>query len=268
MDLLSYLPYIPDERNQGQCGNCWAWAATGVLEIANSVQRGSGDRQSVQFITSCYTDRFACCGGNLTRFATFYSSKGYSIPWSNPNASYKDKSTQCSAGQSAQQCSGIQTTPGYPIVSIAPTTIYTQGAGQATAISNVKNVLNQKKGISFTFLAANDADWKTFDDFWWNNTQAVLWNADSLCDGSGTSSTVSGHAVLVVGYNDDDADPTKHYWIVLNSWGTASGKRPQGLFRMPMRMNYDCKINVDGAKGYNFQFQTLNMEYEVPLSQD
>jgi C1A family cysteine protease len=264
MDLLSYLPYVPEERNQGYCGNCWAWAGTGVMEVANTVQRGTGERLSVQFIDSCYAEKFACCGGNLTRLSNFYTGKGYAVPWSNPNALYQDKYTQCSAGGSAEQCSDIGTTPNYPIISITPATIYTQGAGQATAISNIKNVLNQKKAISFSFIAANETDWKTFDDFWWNNGQSVLWNVDGLCNGSGTSSEAGGHAVLLVGYNDDDADPTKHYWIVLNSWGTASGKRPQGLFRMPMRMNYDCKLTIDGGKVYNLQFQTLLMEYEVP----
>jgi hypothetical protein len=29
--LLSHLQYIPAERNQGSCGNCWAWAGTGVI---------------------------------------------------------------------------------------------------------------------------------------------------------------------------------------------------------------------------------------------
>ena len=37
----------------------------------------------------------------------------------------------------------------------------------------------------------------------------------------------SGHAVVIVGYDETDAD--NPYWIVLNSWGTAEGKRPNGL---------------------------------------
>ncbi|HSD58528.1 MAG TPA: SdrD B-like domain-containing protein, partial [Methanotrichaceae archaeon] len=31
--LLDYLQYIPAERDQGYCGNCWAWAGTGAMEI-------------------------------------------------------------------------------------------------------------------------------------------------------------------------------------------------------------------------------------------
>jgi len=50
--LLSHLDYIPDERNQGSCGNCWAWAGTGCLEIALSMQREIKDRLSIQYLNS------------------------------------------------------------------------------------------------------------------------------------------------------------------------------------------------------------------------
>ena len=30
LNLLNYLYYDPVERNQGGCGNCWAWAGNGV----------------------------------------------------------------------------------------------------------------------------------------------------------------------------------------------------------------------------------------------
>jgi hypothetical protein len=43
---------------------------------------------------------------------------------------------------------------------------------------------------------------------------------------------------VIVGYNDDDANPNNHYWIVLNSWGT-NNNRPNGLFRLRMNVNYD-----------------------------
>jgi hypothetical protein len=58
-----------------------------------------------------------------------------------------------------------------------------------------------------------------------------------------------------VGY--DDTDPNNRYWIMLNSWGTTTG-RPAGLFRMNMDMNYDCAYpNI----GYAFYWMTLDMSY-------
>lgn len=38
--LLNHLSYMPAERDQGSCGNCWVWAGTGVLEVALSVNEG------------------------------------------------------------------------------------------------------------------------------------------------------------------------------------------------------------------------------------
>jgi hypothetical protein len=38
-----------------------------------------------------------------------------------------------------------------------------------------------------------------------------------------TQANGEGGGMQLPGYNDDDADPNNHYWIVLNSWGTSSG---------------------------------------------
>ena len=37
--LLDHISYVPAERNQGNCGNCWNWAGTGVMEVALDVAR-------------------------------------------------------------------------------------------------------------------------------------------------------------------------------------------------------------------------------------
>lgn len=52
--LLSHMNYTPSERDQGTCGNCWAWAGTGILEIALDTQLGIKDRLSMQYINSNY----------------------------------------------------------------------------------------------------------------------------------------------------------------------------------------------------------------------
>ena len=40
VSLLDRLEYTPSERDQGSCGNCWAWAGTGVMEIDYARQNG------------------------------------------------------------------------------------------------------------------------------------------------------------------------------------------------------------------------------------
>ena len=244
LDLLDLIDYDPNQRNQGRCGNCWVWAGTGVMEIAHEVQEGVFDRHSIQYLNSCRTG-FACCGGGLSGFATWYSGEGQALPWSNANASFADGGRRCSDGSSLVTCASIGTMPNFPINSITAVSIETH-TGQSAAIANIKNILNQDKGIYFGFGLPDSSAWGDFFDFWdgvGGETEATLWSdTDTYCgqEWNEAAGEAGGHAVLILGYNDDDADPANHYWLALNSWGTAGGLRLNGLFRIPMDMNYDC----------------------------
>ena len=261
LNLLSHLVYTASERQQGYCGNCWTWSGTGIVEIARSVQSGIKERLSIQYINSCRTTDYACCGGLLSEYASFYSARGQVIPWSNTNASFQDASKYCEDGSSDVLCSSISTVPSYNIPTITHEKIITQGVGQSTAIANIKNVLHQNRGVEFGFYLATQSDWDNYYNFWDNQGENAIWNPDFSCGHSWVSEEGGGHATLIVGYNDDDdANP---YWIVLNSWGTANGNRPNGLFRLAMNMNYDCNFYYpdDGKNYYSFDFETLTVEF-------
>ena len=228
LNLISYLKYIPSERNQGSCGNCWTWAGTGCLEIALNVQMRVYERLSVQFFTSCQTSvigKDCCDGGWLWEVADFYKKVGYCIPWTNKNAYYQDGDASCDTS-----CDSIVTSPNFPITLIENQPIDTHDVGKETAIANIKNILAQNKGIWFAFYLPTAADWDVFYSFWSDNDETALWNPDFVCDKEWSYVGGGGHAVLCVGYNDDD--PNNRYWIMLNSWGNVRGKRPNGFFRM------------------------------------
>jgi hypothetical protein len=252
LSLLSRLPYVPAQRDQGNCGDCWQWAGTGVMEIAHDVQNGVHDRLSVQFINSCNTAKSCCVPGCLSDLAAFYSSMGYAIPWANKNAQFLSSSGDCSSAP----CGSIATTPRYLISQISAVSITTHGVGRAQAIANIKSVLNQNKAICFVFCMGNGSDWHQFQFSFWNNqSESAVWT-DFFCgqvydlnNGGG------GHAVLCVGYNDDD--PANRYWIMVNSWGTPAG-RPNGIFRVSMDLDYDC---ADSSGGYNLYWQTLDVQF-------
>ena len=254
-NLLSHLDYVPSQRNQGSCGNCWAWAGTGVLGIALDVQEGIHDRLSIQYINSCAGSivRFCCRGGILRYIRDFYNTTGKAIPWSNTNAHWQDGDGSCDI-----PCENISTTPNYKISSIERMTIETHDVGQSTAISNIKNVLNQNKAVFFGFYMVTIDIIENFFDFWDYSSESAIWNTDFSCGHNYENG--GGHAVLCVGYNDDPGTDND-YWIMLNSWGTTNG-RPNGLFRLDMNINYDCSYNIwDDYTFYTLQWQTLNVNF-------
>lgn len=270
MSLLSHLTYTPAERQQGSCGNCWNWAGQGVVGIALNVQENISSRLSTQFLNSCKTDTYACCGGWLSNFANWYGDKGYFVPWSNYGANFIDGSSQCSAGASSRSCGTVATSSSYGINSIQTLTVATAGASisQATAIANIKNVVNQNKAIWWGFFLPDQSSWGEFYNFW-NTTgtyagtgENALWDPDFSCGRAWDNNGGGGHAVLLVGYNDDSADPNEHYWIALNSWGTAGGNRPNGLFRLKMNINYGCQFPYQGDFVDALTFQTLDIDFQ------
>jgi hypothetical protein len=262
--LLPRLSYVPAERNQNpNCGNCWVWTGTGVIEIAMQVQKGIKDRFSIQYFNSTYQNgtgsSWACCGGNATAFVTIYDTTLHkkTVPWSLANADFRDGPQHC-ADSTRVSAASIVTTPYYPISSIGPAQlISTYGVGEETAILNIKNILHQNKAIFFSYGLASTADWVVFQNWWDANPESAIWDQGYSC-GKPLIAGSSWHAVLCVGYNDEDPDPAKQYWIILNSWGTNDGNRPNGLFRIPMHYDYDCK----DAEGWgNTQWQTIPVTF-------
>jgi hypothetical protein len=252
VSLLDYLEYIPAERDQGACANCWAWAGTGVVGIALNVQEGICDRLSVQFISSCNTAIPCCEGGWLADFVSFYAPQGYVIPWSNANAAWQNRDGNCNGS-----CDSISTLPNYPFVSITGETIPTHHVGRARAIANIKNILAQGRAVWFGFFMGTQEDWSSFRAFWNTQAEDAVWDFDASCGKPYDESAGGGHAVLCVGYHDED--PNNAYWVMLNSWG-GTAKRPNGLFRVDMDVDYDC---ADDTGEYNLYWQTVAVSFNI-----
>ena len=251
LSLLSWLPYIPAQRDQGQCADCWAWAGTGVMEIAHNVQNGVASRLSVQLLNSCNPYVSSCGGGWLANLAQFYSYKGFAVPWNNTNAAWSS-----GAGKGGAACGTIATAPQFPILSVSAITIPTWGVGQAQAIANIKAVLNQNMAVWFAFFLPSKTDWDNFDNFWENQPESAQWtNFDS---GEQWTSSGGGHVALCVGY--DDTDPAGPTWIMVNSWGTTSG-RPGGLFHVSQNINYDGAYSSGAYQYYQTYWETLNVQF-------
>ncbi len=263
--LLPLLSYTPSERDQGYTGTCWAWAGTGVMEIALSVQLGIKDRLSIQYLDSIYNggsgDDWAGFGGYASTLALFYDEQQKIIPWANINAHYQDYNSFEGAAISSDE---IAANPCYLIESVSYASIETYNIGQETAISNIKYILHQNKGVFFGFSMSNEDYWRQFSNFWSNEPESSIWNHGFADYEDWDYETGGGHGVLCVGYDDSDPDPAKHCWIMLNSWGITDG-RPNGLFRIAMYYDYDTS---DPKEGYHTEWWTIDPVYLGVLDQN
>jgi hypothetical protein len=262
--VLSHLDYVASQRNQGSCGNCWAWAGQALMGIDLDIQYSVFDRLSVQYINSCESSvigKTCCSGGWLQDVADFYTdaSVGAAIPWSNTNANWQDGDASCDT-----PCASISTSPDYPITGMTVQTVPTHDVGQAQAIANIKNQIDQGEAVWFAFFLPTGADWTQFGSFWSNQGESVIHNLDYGCGKTWEPYYGGGHAVTIVGYNDSEPNP---YWVVLNSWGTAGGNRPNGLFRLDMDMNYDCTF-YDGGQYWSYYWQVLDIDWGAISSYD
>jgi PKD repeat protein len=260
-NLLSYVPYIPAERDQGNCGNCWVWASTGAIEVAHSVQNGVHDRISIQYLNSNYNNgtgpNWACMGGSSTTFVSFYNATPFRqvIPWSNSNASYVDANAcpggDCSGGTN-MAAANITGFPNYPVSSISNAIVSTYSGDQSQAIANIRSQLDANKALYYGFRLPNNSAWMDFSIFWRDQPESSLWDPD-LYTKAGADG--GGHGVLLVGYNQTSLNHDEWYWEALNSWGNSTS-RPNGLFRIKMDMDYS-------AMGiyYNNYFYAINVTY-------
>jgi len=262
-DLLPYLDYNAVQRDQNPTGNCWVWVGTGLMEITHQVEDGIRDPLSIQYFDSTYHGgsgpTWAGNGGTLADFVGFYQQQKIAVPASNPNASFQDNTYWCNDNNRARvRASDIATDPNYPITSIQEQKIPTRDVGTEAAIANIKTVLDSNRGVYFAFRLPNERAWNDFNRFWLEGNQSAVWNP-GLYDGAAWESWSGGsHAVLCVGYQD--TDPNNRYWIMLNSWGTALGNRPNGLFRVKMDIDYDAAFTSSRSIPAT-EWESLDMAY-------
>jgi len=172
-------------KDQGQCGSCWSFSATGSMEGAIFLQHGHLTSLSEQQLVDCsgsYGNK-GCSGGLMDSAFKYAQANGLCTEGSYP---YTAKDGTCKSSSCTMSANSKLT--GYKDV------------------THTENALGASVDITPVSIAI-EADQSGFQ----------MYKSGVFC---GTCGTNLDHGVLAVGYGTDGSD----YWKVKNSWGTGWGE--------------------------------------------
>jgi len=192
-------------KNQGQCGSCWSFSATGALEGAMKVAGHQLVSLSEQELLTCYaagywSGKYSCTGSDPYRAQQY--AKSYGICSENwvPYKCGDPDSTACSSQTcQSESCTAILAADGY-VYSGDIWSINWVGTGPSDLEAAVTG-----QPVSVVLDAAERV-------FQYYNSGVLT---DDACGQTGD------HAVLAVGYG---IDKNQKYWKLKNSWGTYWGE--------------------------------------------
>jgi cathepsin L len=180
-------------KDQGQCGSCWAFSATGGIEGVWSKNMGELVSVSEQQMVDCVSGN-DCAGGHMINGWNHVASVG-----------------------------GIQSEESYPYTAqngncqFQDDMVVSHIAGYEQVPANEDQMEAALVEIGYPLSIAVHAG-SSFQHY----SSGVY--HDSLCKYQGLN-----HAILIVGYEKTGSDP---YWIVKNSWGSGWGEAGYIKMRM------------------------------------
>ncbi len=183
--------YVTGIRNQGKCGSCWAFAMTAALESYTLIDKNMPNTDldlSEQVMLSC-SGTGSCKGGYIN--PSYIKKTGLPAESFYP---YNASDSACSIAQPGWQENAYK--------------IYSYGSVSQNADS-LKAALNKYGPLPTAMMV--------YEDFMHYKSGIY-----SYVEGK----KLGGHAVFLVGYNDEDGG----YFIVKNSWGENWGEK--GYFKI------------------------------------
>ncbi|XP_058793261.1 cathepsin L-like [Phymastichus coffea] len=202
---------VTDVKNQGSCGSCWAFSATGALEGQNFRQTGKLVSLSEQNLLDCSDDygNDGCSGGLVdSSFNYIKDNKGIDTEKTYP---YKARQGQCHYD---------------------PHNRGAEDVGYVHIRSGDEQQLTEAVATIGPIAVAMDASHFSFQNY----RSGIYY--EPKCK---NQNDYLDHAVLIVGYGTTENGI--NYWLVKNSWGHSWGEN--GYFKIPRNKNNHCGIATD-----------------------
>jgi len=195
-EVLTAIPASFDSRNawpgcvhairdQGQCGSCWAFAATEALSDRFCIAKGVQVVLSPQDMISCDKTNMGCQGGYLDRAWRYLEGTGAVADSCYTYQAHENTcpSSSCPSGGSFHR--------------------YKCAGGSTVAARSVQQIQSE--------IAAHgpmETGFTVYQDFY--NYRSGVYRHTS-------GQALGGHAVKIIGWGAD-------HWIAANSWGTGFGE--------------------------------------------